>query len=188
MRGKVEGTFNGTRLGDQTSEKARGLQEKVGGLSDLGYSASPWCKVSRKCWERNSKSCPGDEAKWIITERDWPIFFWPYGHCPFLDCSRKGCMNPMLVFYPACIGRSSPVVCVSRQGHPLSCLSASHSLCNPDIGANLLTYQQHNLGVYYRTSQTFSFLSSKIKYRVVRKIKWDNCVSTVTSTQEALNE
>lgn len=41
VRGKVEGTFNGTRLGDQTSEKARGLQEKVGGLSDLGYSASP---------------------------------------------------------------------------------------------------------------------------------------------------
>ena len=39
----------GTSLRDETSERAKGLQEDAGGRSDLGQLASPLYKVSSEC-------------------------------------------------------------------------------------------------------------------------------------------
>lgn len=39
----------GTRLRDETSKRARGLQEDVGARSDLGQLASPLYRVSSEC-------------------------------------------------------------------------------------------------------------------------------------------
>lgn len=122
----------GTRLRDETSKRARGLQEDVGARSDLGKLASPLYRVSSECWERNLKTCPGDGAKHHGKRfADFPLSFTPYGQCPSLDYSRKPWMSHP-VFYPAYMDSSSPFVGVYKQGHCLSCLlrtvSAIHTL------------------------------------------------------------
>ena len=83
-----------TRLRDETSERS-GRKVRSGPLS------TPWCKVSSECWERNSKTCHEDEAKYHgKRSTNSPLSVIPYNHCSFLNYSRKPWMTYLCLILP----------------------------------------------------------------------------------------
>lgn len=88
------------KKGTFTLDQTQGSDIRKSSTKDCRQKSGIWApqhhldvKFSSECWKRNSKPCPGDEAKYGKQFATFPFSFAPYSQGPFLDYSRKSWKN-----------------------------------------------------------------------------------------------